>query len=156
LERWVVFESLSSAQAVSTTSSNVPPFSLYFVGFREATIYRRLHLLRSLKAGGLLPSLSGGIPGAGHSHRERSKVTGEFLAVMSLGWWAHVQDLVVESSLDAAINDVSWVMKQLITSISARTIAFSPLPDPLATSSQRRKRQTASGRADPPRKHLRV
>ncbi|KAF9781082.1 hypothetical protein BJ322DRAFT_1023199 [Thelephora terrestris] len=81
---------------------------------------------------------------------------GLFLAVMSLGWWAHVQDLAVKSSLDAAINDVSWVMKQLITSISARTIAFSPLPDPLAASSQRRKRQTASGRADPPRKRLRA
>ena len=42
---------------------------------------------------------------------------GLFLVVMTLAWWVHAQDPVVDSKLYDAISDVSWVMNHLITSL---------------------------------------
>ena len=79
---------------------------------------------------------------------------GLFLIVMSLGWWARASDPAVECKLRAAINDISWVMKQLNTSISARAIARPSSPDPPAPSLRRQKQHPTSEK--PSGKHPRV
>lgn len=53
---------------------------------------------------------------------------GIFLVVMSIGWWAHAQDRAMDSKLDAAIGDVSWVIQQLVTSLSARAVSHTSSP----------------------------
>ena len=53
---------------------------------------------------------------------------GIFLIVMSIGWWAHAHDRAVDSKLDAAIGDVSWVIKQLVASLSARAVSRTSSP----------------------------
>lgn len=73
---------------------------------------------------------------------------GLFLIVMSLGWWAHAWDPMVNSKLDAAISDVSWVTKELITSLSMHTIACSTSPEPPAIPSQLKRQSTTSGLAE--------
>ena len=81
---------------------------------------------------------------------------GLFLVVMSLGWWAHARDPTEDSVFVAAIGDVSWVMQQLITSLSARAIAPTSPPDAPVTPSQQRRQRTYSGKAERSRKRTRV
>jgi len=53
---------------------------------------------------------------------------GIFLTVVSLGWWVLTQDAHEDSKVDEAIEDVTWVIKNLVSllSISATTGAAHP------------------------------
>lgn len=42
---------------------------------------------------------------------------GLFLVVVTLAWWVHARDPAVNSKLDDAVSDVSWVISRLITSL---------------------------------------
>lgn len=53
---------------------------------------------------------------------------GLYIVVMSLSWWAHARDPVVDSKVEDAISDVCWVMGHLITSLSAVTAYDSTPP----------------------------
>jgi hypothetical protein len=79
---------------------------------------------------------------------------GIFLVVMSLGWWAHAPNRSMDSNLDAAIRDVAWVMGQLVTSLSARSVSRTSSPLPPAPPSQPRTDRGTSGK--PPKKRSRV
>ena len=81
---------------------------------------------------------------------------GLFLVVVSLGWWVHARDPAADCKLDAAISDVSWVLEQLITSLSADAIASDSSPDTPVTSSRLRRPCTVSRRAERPKKRARV
>lgn len=69
-----------------------------------------------------------------------------FLVVTSLGWWIHARDPAADSKVDDAISDVSWVIKQLVSSLSADTITRSPSSSPSTTTRQRPR----SASLDPP------
>ena len=43
---------------------------------------------------------------------------GLYIVVMSLSWWAHALDPAVDSKIYDAVSDVSWVMEQLIISLT--------------------------------------
>jgi hypothetical protein len=90
---------------------------------------------------------------------------GLFLVVMSLGWWVHAQDSAMDITLDAAICDVSWVLKHLVTSLSASAVTSSSIRDvpvtfnsptdtPVASARLRRK-CTDSEDNGRPKKHAR-
>jgi hypothetical protein len=60
-----------------------------------------------------------------------------FVVVITLGWWVHARDPAADSKVDDAISDVSWVMKNLVSSLAADAITRSPSPNSPATPSQR-------------------
>ena len=43
---------------------------------------------------------------------------GLYIVVMSLSWWAHALDPAVDFKIYDAVSDVSWVMEQLIISLT--------------------------------------
>ena len=47
---------------------------------------------------------------------------GLFLVVVSLGWWIHARDPSEDSKVDDAIADVTWVVDNLISSLSTDAI----------------------------------
>ena len=53
---------------------------------------------------------------------------GLFLVVVSLGWWLHAQDPEVDSKIDVTIADVTWVLNNLVSFLSADAIAGSESP----------------------------
>ena len=61
---------------------------------------------------------------------------GLFLAVVSLGWWVLARDACDDSKVDDAIEDVTWVIKHLVSYLSTSAAASSSTPSP----SLRRKR----------------
>jgi hypothetical protein len=81
---------------------------------------------------------------------------GLFIVVMSLGWWAHARDPAVDSKLDDAIDDVSWVTKHLNTSIAAEVLAHdSSPPSTPAPPTPPAPLQAGSRKIGPPRKRWR-
>ena len=44
---------------------------------------------------------------------------GLFIVVLSLGWWIGVQDPLEESKVDEAVEDVTWVIDNLVTFLCA-------------------------------------
>jgi len=44
---------------------------------------------------------------------------GLFLVVVSLGWWIHARDATKDSKVDDAIVDVTWVLDNLVSLLSA-------------------------------------
>ena len=48
-------------------------------------------------------------------HLPKGGKYGLFLIVISLGWWIDVRDPLEASKVDAAVADVSWVLKNLVT-----------------------------------------
>ena len=79
---------------------------------------------------------------------------GLFIVVMSLSWWAHTRDPDVDSGIDDAVHDVSWVIKHLITSLST---AHDPLPvtPPPQTKHSKPPKPPKSIKIGPPRKRAR-
>ena len=60
---------------------------------------------------------------------------GLFLAVVSLGWWVLAQDAPEDSKVNEAIEDVTWVIKNLVSLLStSATISSAP---PAATRNKR-------------------
>ena len=52
---------------------------------------------------------------------------GIFMVIITLRWWIHFQDLSDNSKLGDAMEDVTWVLKKLISVASAQ--AINPNPD---------------------------
>jgi len=47
---------------------------------------------------------------------------GLFLVVVSLGWWINARDPAVDSRVDDAVADVTWVLDNLVSTLSAAAI----------------------------------
>lgn len=62
---------------------------------------------------------------------------GLFLVVISLGWWIHACDLSKSKAYDA-IMDVAWVMKSLVTRLSADVTTSNPPATPSTTPREKR------------------
>ena len=74
---------------------------------------------------------------------------GLFLVVITLGWWVHAQDPSDDSRVDDAIEDVTWVLKNLISVVTVEATNYdtesncdttvgpgsSPAPEPRITRS---------------------
>lgn len=56
---------------------------------------------------------------------------GLFLAVVSLGWWVLAQDTSEDSKVDEAIKDITWVIKNLVSSLTTSTTSSSAATSPL-------------------------
>lgn len=60
---------------------------------------------------------------------------GIFVVVMSLGWWTHAEKPSGDSILDDAIDDVSWVLRYLTSSLSSPAITTRPASSTTTTRS---------------------
>ena len=77
---------------------------------------------------------------------------GLFLVIISLAWWIHAQYLNTDSKLDDALDNVSWVMNRLITSLSINITGHNSSPSAALPSSNTRIANLVT--SAPPRKRL--
>lgn len=78
---------------------------------------------------------------------------GLFLIVLSLGWWVHAQGSAVNSKVEDAIADVSWVMRHLVTLLATGDDVGDDSPSATPTSSRTKRPRPSKGGL--PRKRIR-
>lgn len=54
---------------------------------------------------------------------------GLFLALVSLGWWVLARDPSKDSKVEKAIEDVTWVISELVSSLSIAVTQSEPMMD---------------------------
>lgn len=80
---------------------------------------------------------------------------GIFLAVISLGWWvqARARYPPMNSKIDTAIADVTWVLDNVVSALSASAIAGSESPPNTPPPASRKKRPQATKKINPSSRH---
>ena len=73
---------------------------------------------------------------------------------MSLSWWAHALDPAVDSKIYDAVSDVSWVMEQLIISLTDDDTFLDSSPSTSPSPPPTKRRQ--SFKVGPPKKRRNV
>jgi hypothetical protein len=58
---------------------------------------------------------------------------GIYLVIVSLAWWIHARDSSSESKLNKAIEDVSWVLNGLLSSLTTDAATRKRHPTPATT-----------------------
>ena len=79
---------------------------------------------------------------------------GLYIVVMSLSWWAHALDPAVDSKIYDAVSDVSWVMEQLIISLTDDDTFLDSSPSTSPSPPPTKRRQ--SFKVGPPKKRRNV